>query len=59
MSAKRAYLWEVFSTLPQNPKLVEAALIFYHAEVPAAQAREYITILAKKINSQPKEKQHA
>jgi hypothetical protein len=49
----------VFSTLPQNPKLVEAALIFYHAEVPAAQAREYITILAKKINSQPKENQHA
>jgi hypothetical protein len=28
---------------------VEAALIFYHAEVPVEQAREYIRVLAEKI----------
>lgn len=49
MSAKREYLWAVFDTIPQSPQLVEAALIFYHAEVPVTQAREYIKILATKI----------
>lgn len=49
MSAKREYLWSVFKTTPQSPKLVEAALIFYHAEVPVEQAREYLAILATKI----------
>ncbi len=49
MSAKREYLWAVFASTPQSPKLVEAALIFYHAEVPVEQAREYIRVLAEKI----------
>jgi hypothetical protein len=49
MSAKREYLWAVFKTTLQNPKLVEAALIFYHAEVPIEQAREYIATLAAKM----------
>lgn len=49
MSAKREYLWTVFDEILQSPKLVEAALIFYHAEVPVEQAREYIKILATKI----------
>lgn len=49
MSAKRDYLWAVFSDIPQSPKLVEAALIFYHAEVPVEQARGYLAILASKI----------
>lgn len=49
MSAKREYLWAVFTNTPQSPKLVEAALIFYHAEVPVEQAREYIRVLAEKI----------
>jgi hypothetical protein len=48
MSAKRGYLWEVFKDTTQSPKLVEAALIFYHAEVPVEQAREYVRILATK-----------
>ena len=52
MSAKREYLWEVFATTPQSPKLVDAALIFYHAEVPAAQAKEYIKVLATKIKKE-------
>ena len=49
MSAKREYLWAVFASTPQSPKLVEAALIFYHTEVPVEQAREYIRVLAEKI----------
>lgn len=49
MSAKREYLWAAFKTLPQSPKLVEAALIFYHSEVPVEQAREYLATLATKI----------
>ena len=54
MSAKREYLWEVFSAVPQSPKLVEAALIFYHAEVPIEDAREYIKTLEQKINQRRK-----
>lgn len=54
MSAKREYLWAVFKVTPQSPKLVEAALIFYHAEVPVEQAREYINTLSRKI----KERRH-
>ena len=49
MSAKREYLWDVFRETDQSPQLVEAALIFYHAEVPVEQAREYIRVLATKI----------
>lgn len=49
MSAKREYLWSVFDVTPQSPKLIEAALIFYHAEVPVEQARAYIKVLATKI----------
>ena len=49
MSEKREYLFAVFDKTSQNPKLVEAALIFYHAEVPSAQAREYIQVLSTKI----------
>ncbi len=49
MSAKREYLWDVFKDTDQSPQLVEAALIFYHAEVPVEQAREYIRVLAIKI----------
>lgn len=56
MSAKREYLWDVFATMPQNPQLVEAALIFYHAEVPAEQAREYIKVLATKIKKDKHER---
>ena len=52
MSAKREYLWAVFSRTPQSPKLVEAALIFYHAEVPVEQAREYVRVLAEKIKDE-------
>lgn len=49
MSAKREYLWAVFDETLQSPQLVEAALIFFHAEVAVEQAREYIKILATKI----------
>ena len=49
MSAKRAYLWAVFSDIAQDARLVEAALIFYHAEVPVKQARAYLAVLATKI----------
>ena len=49
MSAKREYLWEVFKDTAQSPKLIEAALIFYHSEVPVEQAREYIKILDAKV----------
>jgi hypothetical protein len=51
MSAKREYLWEVFKDTPQSKLLVEAALIFYHAEVPVEQACKFIKILATKIKS--------
>jgi hypothetical protein len=54
LSEKREYLWAVFDGLHVHPKLGEAALIFYHAEVPVAQARAYLKVLAPKIN---KEKQ--
>jgi len=50
MSAKKNYLLAVFDTTVQSPKLVDAALIFYFAEVPICQAREYIKVLALKIN---------
>ena len=56
MSAKREYLWEVFDSTPQSPKLVEAALIFYHSEVPAEQAREYIRVLATKLKRRKNER---
>lgn len=56
MSHKREYLWDVFATMPQNPQLVDAALIFYHAEVPVAQAREYIKVLATKIKKEKHER---
>lgn len=49
MSQKREYLWAVFDETPQSPQLVEAALIFFHAEVPVEQAREHIKVLATKI----------
>jgi len=49
MSAKREYLWEVFKDTAQSPKLIDAALIFYHSEVPVEQARGYIKVLAPKI----------
>jgi hypothetical protein len=49
MSDKREYLWEVLKDTAQSPKLVEAALIFYHSEVPVEQARGYIKVLALKI----------
>jgi hypothetical protein len=51
VSAKRDYLFEVFKNTSRSKQLVEAALIFYHAEVPVEQAREYIRILAIKIKS--------
>lgn len=54
MSEKRQYLWDVFDTLPQNPQLVEAALIFYHSGVPVEQARGYLKVLATKIKQRPK-----
>lgn len=54
MSAKREYLWEIFDKTPQSPKLIDAALIFYHAEVPVEQAREYIKVLATKIKGERK-----
>ena len=53
MSAKREYLHAVFYSTPQSPKLVEAALIFFHAEVPVEQAREYLRILAEKVEKEP------
>lgn len=49
MSAKREYLWDVFKYTQQSKQLVEAALIFYHSEVPVLQAREYLAVLAKKL----------
>jgi hypothetical protein len=49
MSEKREYLWAVFKDVPQKTQLVEAALIFYHAEVPVEQAREYLAVLETKI----------
>ena len=56
MSAKREYLWEVFKDTAQSPKLIEAALIFYHSEVPVEQARGYIKVLAPKIKGNPHER---
>jgi hypothetical protein len=50
MSAKREYLWGVFKTIPQSPDLVYAALTFFHAEVPVELARDYVAILATKVN---------
>lgn len=52
MSAKREYLRVVFESTSAITKLVEAALLFYHAEVPAEQAREYIRVLATKIDKE-------
>lgn len=49
MSAKSDYLRAVFDVTPQSPQLIDAALIFYHAEVPVEQARDYIKVLATKI----------
>ena len=49
MSAKREYLWKVFKDVQQTKLLVEAALIFYHAEVPVEQARAYIRVLDEKV----------
>jgi hypothetical protein len=57
LSAKREYLWAVFDKTPQSPKLIDAALIFYHSEVPVEQAREYIHVLATKIKKE-KENHH-
>jgi hypothetical protein len=56
MSDKREYLWEVLKDTAQRPKLVEAALIFYHSEVPVEQARGYIKVLAPKIKGNPHER---
>jgi len=56
MSAKREYLWDVFKDTDQSPQLVEAALIFYHAEVPVEQARKYIKILDAKVKGTPNER---
>lgn len=56
MSAKKEYLLEVFESTSAITKLVEAALIFYHAEVPAEQAREYIKVLATKIKKDKHER---
>lgn len=49
MSEKREYLWAVFDKTPQSPKLIDAAFIFFHAEVPVELAREYIHTLSEKI----------
>jgi len=57
VSAKREYLWSVFDKTPQSPKLVDAALIFYHSEVQFEQARENIRVLDTKIKKE-KENHH-
>lgn len=49
MSAKKEYLLSVFAEIQQSPKLIDATLIFYHAEVPVEQAREYVRVLATKL----------
>ena len=52
MSAKREYLRTVFESTSAITELVQAALIFYHAEVPAEQARQYIQVLATKTKKE-------
>jgi hypothetical protein len=50
MSEKKDYLLNVFESVKQHPKLIEAALIFYHAEMPVDQAQKCLTILEKKLH---------
>lgn len=56
MSEKREYLWGIFKNIEQSPQLVEAALIFYHSEIPVEQARGYLSILENKIKASKNER---
>jgi len=49
MSDKSDYLRALLVNPPKDPRLVEAALIFYHAGVPLGDARTYLAVLATKL----------
>ena len=47
--SKVDYVQIVMLGLPRDKRLAEAALIFYHAEVPRSVARGYLEIIARKL----------
>lgn len=49
MHDKRRYIQVVLLGLPRDPRLADAAIFFYHAEVPMDEARGYLETLARKM----------
>jgi len=49
MTDKRRYIQVVLLGMPRDPRLADAALFFYHAEVPMNEARGYLETLARKM----------
>jgi hypothetical protein len=48
--SKVDYLYEVLDgLLPRDTRITDAALYFYHAEVPVDDAKTYLATLAKKL----------
>lgn len=47
--SKVEYINVLLLGLPRNKHMVEAALIFYHAEVPMNVARGYLETIARKL----------
>lgn len=48
-TVKKRYIQVVMLGLPRDPRLAEAAIFFYHAEVPMDVARGYLETLARKM----------
>lgn len=46
---KRRYIQVVMLGLPRDTRLADAAIFFYHAEVPMDVARGYLETLARKM----------
>ena len=55
MSEKSSYLQALLVNPPKDPRLVEAALIFYHAGVPLGDARTYLRTLVVKLKEKTNE----
>ena len=46
---KAEYFKEVLGSMIADMQLVHATMLFYHAEVPVEQARQYIQVLTTKM----------
>ncbi len=49
MNDKRRYIQVVLLGMPHDPRLADAAIFFYHAEVPMDVARGYLETIARKL----------